>query len=40
MELDHVGQVDVGERVAADDDERLVTQGLLGVLDAAGRTEW
>src|SRR5713101_3642233 len=39
VELHHAGQVDVGEGVAADDDERLV-QELLRILDAAGGAEW
>ena len=32
VEADQVGQVDVGERVAGDDQERLVPQRVLGVL--------
>ena len=35
VEPDHVGQVDVGERVTGDDDERLAPQVLFGVLDTA-----
>ena len=36
---DHGGQVDVGQRVARDDQERLVPQRILGVLHAARRAE-
>ena len=39
VELDQVGEVDVGERVAGDDEEGLVAQRVLGVLDAAGGAE-
>ena len=36
VERDDVLQVEVGERVAADDDERVVAELVLGQLDAAG----
>ena len=36
---DHGGQVDVGQRVAGDDQERLVAQRVLGVLHAARGAE-
>ena len=39
VELDQVGEVEVGERVAGDDEEGVVAQQVLGVLDAAGRAE-
>src|SRR5699024_3268646 len=39
VEADHVGQVDVGERVTGNDDERLSPQVFLGVLDAARGAE-
>ncbi len=38
MEGDHLGQVDVGERVAADHYEGLI-QEARGILDAAGRAQ-
>ena len=39
VRADHGGQVDVGERVAGDDQEWLVPQRVLGVLHAARRAE-
>ena len=39
VEVDHRGQVHVGQRVAGDDQEGLVTQRVLGVPDAARGTE-
>jgi len=35
VEPDHLRQVHVGERVTRDHEERVVPQGVLGVLDAA-----
>ena len=39
VEPDHLGQVHVGQRVAGDDQERVVLERVLGVLDRAGRAE-
>ncbi|GAA3501396.1 hypothetical protein GCM10019016_085030 [Streptomyces prasinosporus] len=40
VEIDQLGEVEVGQRVAGDDEESIVLQCLLGVLDASGGTEW
>ena len=40
VEIDELGEVEVGEGIAGDDEESVVLQRLLGVLDAAGGTEW
>lgn len=39
VEADHVGQVDVGQRVAGDDQEAVVAEPVGGVLDAARGAE-
>lgn len=40
VEADQIGEVEVGERIAGNDDEGIVLQGLLGILHAAGSAEW
>ena len=40
VEVDQVGEVEVGEGVTGDDQEGIVLQRLLGVLHASGGTEW
>ncbi len=40
VEADQVGEVEVGQRIAGNDDEGVILQGLLGILHAAGGPEW
>ena len=40
MEIDEIGEVEIGEGVTGDDEECVVLERLLGVLDAAGGAEW
>ena len=40
VELNQIRQVDIGQRVPGDHQERLVPQRVLGVLHAAGGAEW
>ncbi len=40
MEGDEIGEVEIGECVAGNDEEGVVLEGFLRVLDAAGCPEW
>lgn len=40
VEVDELGEVEVGQGITGDDKESIVLQRLFGVLDASGGTEW
>lgn len=40
VEIDQLGEVEVGQGITGDDEEGIVLQRLFGVLDASGGTEW